>query len=415
MAGSMGTCALVAAGQDPLNQCMDQGATSCGTDGACDGAGGCRLYAAATPCGGTTCSGSTFTSAPTCNGSGVCQPGTQSSCTPYNCGATACLTSCTASTDCVSPNPCGGGKCGKFSNGATCAADTDCQSGVCAQGVCCATACNGTCQACNQAGSLGTCKVVPAGQDPLNQCADMGAASCKTDGACDGAGACRQYANGTICVAATCATNTFTPARTCNGTGTCGTSAAANCGRYVCNASGCITSCTSNADCVSPLLCSGGFCSAQLINCGGPAVQSWIADAFFTGGSLNAVTGAAVDRTGLTNPAPEAVYQTGRVAPGNNLSYTIPGFTANSSHVVRLHFNETYWPPAGGAGAGNRICNVTINGTQVLTNFDIFATAGAKNKAVIRPFTVNANGTGNYVIQFSTVKDQCLINGIEIQ
>jgi hypothetical protein len=136
---------------------------------------------------------------------------------------------------------------------------------------------------------------------------------------------------------------------------------------------------------------------------------------YFTGGALNGASAAAVDRTGLTNPAPEAVYQSGRVAPGNNLSYTIPGFTAGSSHVVRLHFNETYWPPAGGAGAGNRICNVTINGTQVLTNFDIFAAAGAKNKAVIRPFTVNADGGGNYVIQFSTVKDQCLINGIEVQ
>ena len=31
--------------QDPLNQCADQGASSCGTDGFCDGSGGCRRYA----------------------------------------------------------------------------------------------------------------------------------------------------------------------------------------------------------------------------------------------------------------------------------------------------------------------------------------------------------------------------------
>jgi hypothetical protein len=316
----------------------------------------------------------------------------------------------------VSPNPCGGGKCGKFSNGATCTADTDCQSNVCAQGVCCATACGGTCQACNLAGSLGTCKVVPAGQDPLNQCADGGPATCGNDGTCDGAGACRKYASGTACGAAVCSGSSYTPSRTCNGTGTCGTAAATSCGRFVCNASGCLTTCTTNADCASPLLCSGGGCSTKLINCGGPIVQSWVADTNFTGGTLNAPTTAAIDRTGLTNPAPEAVYQTGRVSPGNGLSYTIPGFAAGSSHVVRLHFNETYWPPpGGGGGAGSRICNVSINGTAVLTNFDIFAAAGAKNKAVIRPFTVNANASGNYVIQFSTVKDQCLINGIEIQ
>jgi hypothetical protein len=210
--------------------------------------------------------------------------------------------------------------------------------------------------------------------------------------------------------------SSFTPARTCNGTGTCGAAPAPTaCGRFVCNSTGCLASCTSNADCTSPLKCSGGGCSTTLINCGGPVVESWVADVYFTGGALNAATNAPIDRNGLANPAPEAVYQTGRVSPGAGLSYTIPGFTANSSHVVRLHFNETYWPPAGGAGAGNRICNVTINGTAVLTNFDIFAAAGAKNKAVIRPFTVNANGAGAYVIQFTTVKDQCLINGIEIQ
>ena len=51
----------------------------------------------------------------------------------------------------------------------------------------------------------------------------------------------------------------------------------------------------------------------------------------------------------------------------------------------------------------------------MLTNFDIFATAGAKNKAVIEQFTVNANANGQYVIQFTTVKDNSLVSGIEIQ
>ena len=58
---------------------------------------------------------------------------------------------------------------------------------------------------------------------------------------------------------------------------------------------------------------------------------------------------------------------------------------------------------------------MTINGTKVLSNFDIFAAAGAMNKAIIEQFTVNANSSGQYVIQFTTVKDNSLINGIEIQ
>ena len=42
-------------------------------------------------------------------------------------------------------------------------------------------------------------------------------------------------------------------------------------------------------------------------------------------------------------------------------------------------------------GTGRRLCNVTIYNTMVLTNFDIFAVAGAKNKAVANTFTENAN------------------------
>jgi beta-galactosidase len=51
----------------------------------------------------------------------------------------------------------------------------------------------------------------------------------------------------------------------------------------------------------------------------------------------------------------------------------------------------------------------------VLTGFDIFAAAGAQNKAVVQQFTANANASGQYVIQFTTVTDNSLVSGIEIQ
>jgi beta-glucanase (GH16 family) len=149
-----------------------------------------------------------------------------------------------------------------------------------------------------------------------------------------------------------------------------------------------------------------GTTTAVQINSGGPAVSPFVADVDFAGGGTihHANT---IDLSGVTNPAPMAVYQTGR---DGNFTYTIPGFTAGSSHTVRLHFAETFW-----TAAGSRIFNVTINGTAVLTNFDIFAAAGAKNKAVIEQFTANANSSGQYVIKFTTVKDNSLISGIEIQ
>jgi len=64
--------------------------------------------------------------------------------------------------------------------------------------------------------------------------------------------------------------------------------------------------------------------------------------------------------------------------------------------------------------AGSRTFNVLINGTQVLTNFDIFAAAGGEYIAVIEPFTATASSTGTVTIQFVTVKDNAQVNGIEI-
>ena len=146
-------------------------------------------------------------------------------------------------------------------NGATCTADGDCANNVCAQGVCCASVCNTTCRSCALAGTLGTCTNVAAGQDPLNQCTDAGAASCGNDGTCNGAGACRLYVTGTQCAAPTCSGSTATPARTCNGSGTCQAVSTSNCSPFACGTGVCRTTCASNADCTSPNVCLGSVCA----------------------------------------------------------------------------------------------------------------------------------------------------------
>jgi hypothetical protein len=146
--------------------------------------------------------------------------------------------------------------------------------------------------------------------------------------------------------------------------------------------------------------------SSIQVNCGGPAAGSFLADADFSGGgTINHAN--TINLSGVTNPAPMAVYQTARTG---NFSYTFSGFAAGSSHTVRLHFAETFF-----STAGSRTFNVSINGTQVLTNFDVFAAAGVQNKAVIEQFTENASSTGNYVITFTSVINNSLVSGIEIQ
>ena len=145
--------------------------------------------------------------------------------------------------------------------------------------------------------------------------------------------------------------------------------------------------------------------TAMQINSGGAATGSWTADEDFTGGATAATT-HAIDTSGVTNPAPPSVYQSNRYG---NFTYTLPGLTAGANYTVRLHFAEEYWTTA-----GSRTFNVTINGKQVLTNFDILATAGAEYKAVVEQFTIAADSTGKITIQFTTVKDNAQVNGIEI-
>jgi hypothetical protein len=141
------------------------------------------------------------------------------------------------------------------------------------------------------------------------------------------------------------------------------------------------------------------------ISAGGPAAAPFVADEDFTGGTTAATTNA-ISTTGITNPAPQSVYQHNRYG---NFTYTIPGLTAGSNYTVRLDFAEEYWTTA-----GSRTFNVLINGTQVLTNFDIFATAGGEYKAVAESFTATASSAGAVTIQFVTVKDNAQVNGIEI-
>lgn len=144
---------------------------------------------------------------------------------------------------------------------------------------------------------------------------------------------------------------------------------------------------------------------ALAVNSGGSAAGHFLADANVTGGIIGAMSTAFIDTSDLIAPAPQAVYQAERYG---NFSYTFPGLISGMTYKVRLHFAETYW-----SAVGQRKFNVTINGTQVLTNFDIIAVAGAPNKATIQEFDAVATG-GQITIQYITVVDNARSGGIEI-
>ena len=154
--------------------------------------------------------------------------------------------------------------------GEACGAPGDCSSGHCADGVCCDSDCSDACRACNLPDNRGTCVAVARGQQPAHaSCATQPAATCGTNGLCDGAGGCQFHNAGTICGDAACdpASNSLTPERRCDGNGACAaaTGGALSCAPFMCNAArtGCADHCSRDGDvaaCVLPNVCSGGSC-----------------------------------------------------------------------------------------------------------------------------------------------------------
>src|ERR1039457_2249753 len=145
---------------------------------------------------------------------------------------------------------------------------------------------------------------------------------------------------------------------------------------------------------------------ALAVNCGGGAAGQFLADAYSSGGSTSS-SGSIVDTSAVTAPAPQAVYQSERHGA---CTYTFTNLTSGLNYKVRLHFAENYW-----TAVGQRIFNVSINGKQVLANYDIIAAVGAENKANIQEFTTVPTSTNTIVVSYSnTSKDQAKASGIEI-
>lgn len=128
---------------------------------------------------------------------------------------------------------------------------------------------------------------------------------------------------------------------------------------------------------------------SMFVNAGGASYTDeggtrWAADADFAGGATWS-TGSNIFNT----PTP-ALYQTCRYG-AFSYNFGVP----NGNYNVTLKFAEISV-----SGPGQRLFNVSINGAQVLSNFDIFASAGGANMATDRTFGVTVTG-GQISIQFT--------------
>jgi hypothetical protein len=143
------------------------------------------------------------------------------------------------------------------------------------------------------------------------------------------------------------------------------------------------------------------------IDAGGAAVSTFSSDEdYSTKDTWEYSVTKTVSTTGVSNAAPEGVYQTQR---NGSFTYTLPGLTAGTEYTLRLHFAELFW-----TAAGDRVFSVTINGSTVLSNLDVFAAAGGEYKALVETVSGKANSAGQLVIAFTPTVNNAIVNGIEV-
>ncbi len=157
----------------------------------------------------------------------------------------------------------------------------------------------------------------------------------------------------------------------------------------------------------------GYYSSSAVVNQGtivaddsGGAAAPFAYDTGFSGGGAGS-TADAIDVSGVSNPAPQAVYQTYRQG---SFTYTLAGLTPSAPYTLRLHFAD----PSSTA-AGQRLFDVSVNGTNVLAGFDIYAAAGGKDKAVVESLHATADAQGQITVGFAYGSAGTpLVNGIEV-
>ncbi len=284
-----GTCAVIPGGQDPDNECNDQGAPSCGQTGVCDGGGACELYWNDVACGPPSCVGTVLQYADQCNGIGNCLDGGSQQCAPYACNLAGCLVTCAGDLDCAPSSYCVAPSCVlKKSNGSACGGAGQCESGACVDGVCCDSACNGKCVACTAVkkggGVDGACGPIAPGTDPDSECPSNPPATCAGTGSCDGVGACQLFAQGAECGAATCNGTVLSMTDMCNGSGTCVDGGSIDCAPFACDVTGCLEVCFDDAQCAQAAYCSAPDCLPKAADGSTCAAASQCASGFCSDG-----------------------------------------------------------------------------------------------------------------------------------
>jgi hypothetical protein len=124
------------------------------------------------------------------------------------------------------------------------------------------------------------------------------------------------------------------------------------------------------------------------------AGQSWGSDTGYSGGEV-AINAPPVPISSTTEDALYNHERWGGDGNGNFVDFRYTFALPDGAYRLTLMFAETY---ADAMGNGLRRFDVAIGGSKVLTDFDIFASAGA-NTAVDKSFDVDVSG-GQLIVDF---------------
>jgi PKD repeat protein len=162
------------------------------------------------------------------------------------------------------------------------------------------------------------------------------------------------------------------------------------------------------------------------VDTGGPAVQAidngpnWQADTsdpspYRNSGSNTAGYGGLTHVTpAVPATTPLGIYSSERWDPGSKndgqeMQWSFP-VTAGVPIEVRLYFANNY---SGTSQPGQRVFDVSLDGSTVLDHYDIAADAGDQT-GTMKAFDINSPASGQVTIGFTHEVENPLINGIEI-
>jgi Malectin domain/Carbohydrate binding module (family 6)/Transmembrane protein 131-like N-terminal len=159
------------------------------------------------------------------------------------------------------------------------------------------------------------------------------------------------------------------------------------------------------------------------VNCGGPQLNDvpvWTADTTASpspyynataSGNQADGTSTAINMSDPSVPpgTPQALFQSERysLTGSSEMQYAFP--VTPGSYTVRLYFAETF---SGITTPGEREFNVAIDGTTVLSNYDVYAAVGAFT-ATVKTYNINQT-TNSLSVNFTHVIQNPEIKGIEV-